>query len=80
LDGLADALQVLLGQAGCEESVPMKGRIAFRQEGNSADFGALMVIEKGPRNGVVVLTNGQYGAPLASDIADHAIGQLSGQE
>jgi len=31
-------------------------------------------------DGVVVLTNGQNGAPLASEIASYALDKISGQE
>jgi CubicO group peptidase (beta-lactamase class C family) len=44
--------------------------------GNNADFHALMVINPEQRNGVVILTNGEHGAALASEIVDHAMTKL----
>ena len=49
-------------------------------DGNNPDFHAWMGIDQGQRNGVVVLTNGQNGAPLASKIASYALDKISGQE
>jgi hypothetical protein len=49
-------------------------------DGNNPDFHAWMGIDQGQRDGVVVLTNGQNGAPLASEIADYALDKISGQE
>jgi hypothetical protein len=39
-----------------------------------------MGIDPGKMDGVVVLTNGQNGAPLASVIASYALDKLSGQD
>jgi len=49
-------------------------------DGNNPDFHAWMGIDQGQRNGVVVLTNGQNGAPLASEIASYVLDKISGQE
>jgi hypothetical protein len=49
-------------------------------DGNNPDFHAWMGIDQGQRDGVVVLTNGQNGAPLASEIASYALDKISGQE
>jgi hypothetical protein len=57
----------------------LRGNILF-QSGNNSDFHALMVIDQKQRNGVVVLTNGQNGAPLAEEIVNYTMDKLSGQE
>ncbi len=49
-------------------------------DGNNPDFHAWMGIDQEQMNGVVVLTNGQNGAPLASEIASYALDKISGQE
>ena len=49
-------------------------------DGNNPDFHAWMGIDQGQMDGVVVLTNGQNGAPLASEIASYALDKISGQE
>jgi hypothetical protein len=45
-------------------------------DGNNPDFHALMLINQEQRNGVVILTNGEHGAPLVNEIADHAMTKL----
>jgi hypothetical protein len=49
-------------------------------DGNNPDFHAWMGIDQRQMDGVVVLTNGQNGAPLASEIASYALDKLSGQD
>jgi hypothetical protein len=49
-------------------------------DGNNPDVHAWMGIDQGQMDGVVVLTNGQNGAPLASEIASYALDKLSGQD
>ena len=48
--------------------------------GDNADFHALMAIGQVQRNGVVVLTNGQHGAPLAEEVVIHAMDGFAGLE
>jgi CubicO group peptidase (beta-lactamase class C family) len=55
-----------------------QGNLLFHS-GNNMDFKALMVINQEQKNGVVILTNGQNGTGLASEIADYALGKMSGQ-
>jgi carboxyl-terminal processing protease len=45
-------------------------------DGNNPDFHALMLINQEQQNGVVILTNGEHGASLVNDIADHAMTKL----
>jgi hypothetical protein len=45
-------------------------------DGNNPDFHALMLINQEQQNGVVILTNGEHGAPLVNEIADHAMTKL----
>jgi CubicO group peptidase (beta-lactamase class C family) len=47
--------------------------------GDNADFHALMVIDQEQRNGVVVLTNGQYGEPLVQEIVVYTMDKISAQ-
>jgi CubicO group peptidase (beta-lactamase class C family) len=49
-------------------------------DGNNPDFHAWMGIDQRQMDGVVVLTNGQNGAPLASEFASYALDKLSGQD
>jgi hypothetical protein len=56
-----------------------QGNVLFHS-GNNADFHALMVIDQEQRNGVVVLTNGENGAPLVNEIANYALEEISAQE
>jgi CubicO group peptidase (beta-lactamase class C family) len=49
-------------------------------DGNNADFHAWMVIDQEQRNGVVVLTNGENGAPLANEIVNYTLDKMPGQE
>jgi CubicO group peptidase (beta-lactamase class C family) len=56
-----------------------QGNILFHS-GNNMDFKALMAINQEQKNGVVILTNGQNGSALSSDIVNHALDKMSGQE
>jgi len=49
-------------------------------DGNNPDFHAWMGIDQGQMDGVVVLTNGENGAPLANEIANFALDTISGQD
>jgi CubicO group peptidase (beta-lactamase class C family) len=53
---------------------------ALWHDGNNLDFRAFMVIDQKERNGVVILTNGQNGIPLAIEIANYALNKMSEQE
>jgi hypothetical protein len=39
-----------------------------------------MIIDQERRNGVVILTNGENGAPLVDEIVNDALDKISGQE
>jgi hypothetical protein len=41
---------------------------------------AWMVIEQKQRDGVVVLTNSQYGIPLVNEIVNYALDEISAEE
>ena len=41
---------------------------------------AWMVIEQKQRDGVVVLTNSQYGVPLVNEIVNYALDEISAEE
>jgi CubicO group peptidase (beta-lactamase class C family) len=47
-------------------------------DGNNPDFRAWMGIDQKQMNGVVVLTNSQYGVPLVNEIANYAMDKISG--
>jgi CubicO group peptidase (beta-lactamase class C family) len=49
-----------------------QGNVLFH-DGNNLDFKALMAINQEQKNGVVILTNGQNGSALASDIVNYAM-------
>jgi CubicO group peptidase (beta-lactamase class C family) len=56
-----------------------QGNVLFHS-GNNPDFHALMVIDQERRNGVVIPTNGENGAPLVDEIVNYALDEISGQE
>ena len=49
-----------------------QGNVLFHS-GNNLDFKALMAINQEQKNGLVILTNGQNGSALASDIVNYAM-------
>jgi CubicO group peptidase (beta-lactamase class C family) len=49
-------------------------------DGNNPDFHAWMGIHPATGNGVVVLSNSQYGVPLVREIASYVLDKVSGQE
>jgi CubicO group peptidase (beta-lactamase class C family) len=56
-----------------------QGNVLFHS-GENMDFKALMAINQEQKNGVVVLTNGQNGSALASELVNHGLDKMSGQE
>jgi CubicO group peptidase (beta-lactamase class C family) len=49
-------------------------------DGNNADFHAWMGIDPATGNGVVVLSNSQYGVPLVREIANYALERMAAGE
>jgi hypothetical protein len=56
-----------------------QGNVLFHS-GNNPDFHGLMAINQEQKNGVIVLTNGENGSGLASEIVDYALDKLSEQK
>jgi prepilin-type processing-associated H-X9-DG protein len=53
-----------------------QGNVLFH-DGNNLDFKAMMAINQAQQDGVVILTNGQNGSTLASDMVDYALDKMT---